>query len=63
MPLEASSIEPTRISDMKPTATPAPASSPTLFLMLHACAAASSSSVSGLNTSRWVFSENHRPAK
>ena len=30
--------------------------------MLHASSGVSSS-LSGLNTSRWVFSENHSPAK
>ena len=62
MPSEASSIEPTRISDITPTATPAPASTSTLCLMLHASSGVSSSE-SGLNTSWWVFSENHSPAK
>ena len=62
MPSDASSIEPTRISDITPTARPAPASTSTLRLMLHASSGVSSSE-SGLKTSWWVLSENHRPAK
>ena len=48
---------------MKPTATPAIASSPTLRLTLHAPSAPSSPPRAGLKTSLCVFSENHRPAK
>ena len=48
---------------MKPTAAPAPASSSTLRRTLHACSASCSISPLGLNTSLWVLSENHSPAK
>ena len=62
IPSDAASIEPTRISDITPTATPAPASISTLRLTLHASSGVSSS-LSGLNTSWCVLSENHRPGE
>src|SRR5688500_17679202 len=62
IPSDASSIEPTRISDITPTATPAPASTRTLRRTLQASSGVSSS-VYGLKTSWWVRSENHSPAK
>ena len=56
---EASEIEPTRISDMTPTATPAIASiAPSGGAPAHG----SSSSYGGLKRSRWVRSEKSRPA-
>ena len=62
IPSDAASIEPTRISDITPTATPAPANISTLRLTLHASSGVSSS-LSGLNTSWCVLSENHRPGE
>ena len=60
---DASSIDPTRISLMIPTSTPAIASRVTDFLIVHVFSSTSSSSSdSTLNRSRWVFSENQRPA-
>ena len=61
-PSAASEIEPTRISDITPTATPAIASITTERLIVHPPSTGSASSPwSGLNRSRWVFSENSSP--
>src|SRR3954470_24718094 len=63
MPLEASSMEPTRIYDMKPTAMPAMASQVTQRRTVHGSPPSSSpESMSGLKMSRWVLSEKNRPA-
>jgi hypothetical protein len=59
---DASVMEPTRTSDMTPTATPAIASRTTLRRTDHASSATSSSSSTGLKRSLCVRSENSRPA-
>jgi hypothetical protein len=69
MLLAASEIEPTRISDITPTATPASASIPTDRRTLQGSRPRSSSAASfspsfaaGLNRSRCVFSEKYSAA-
>ena len=57
----ASVIEPTRISDMTPTATPATASMVTARRTVHGSPPCSSSSWLGLNSARCVRSENSSP--
>ena len=57
---EASLIDPTRISDMSPTAAPAIASMITERRTLHP--SVSSCSYGGLNRSRCVRREKNRPA-
>ena len=58
--LAASEIDPTRISDMPPTATPPSASASTERRVLHGVTW--SFSAGGLNRPRWLRSENMRPA-
>ena len=60
---DASVIEPTRISDITPTATPAIASMLTALRTDHGSPSCSSPSCSGLKRSRWVLSEKIRPAR
>jgi hypothetical protein len=55
-------IEPTRISDMTPTATPARASAITLLRTDQCSPTWSSSACSGLKRSLCVRSEKNRPA-
>ncbi len=55
-------IEPTRISDMTPTATPAMASMATLLRTDQGSPTWSSAPCSGLKRSLWVRSENNSPA-
>ena len=62
MDFEASEIEPTRISDMMPTATPATASAITLLRTVQCSPTWSSSSCSGLKRSLCVRSEKTSPA-
>ena len=64
MLLAASEIEPTRISDMTPTATPAMASMATERRTVHGSPSPSPSSFGcgGLNRSRCVRSEKISPA-
>ena len=59
---DASLIEPTRISDITPTATPAIASAITDFLTDQWSPTWSSSACSGLKRSLCVRSEKNRPA-
>ena len=60
---EAASIEPTRISDITPTATPAPASAITEVRTAQPQSSCSgSSSECGLNSSLWVRRLNRSPA-
>ena len=59
---EASVIEPTRISDMTPTATPASASAITLLRDRPVVADVVVLVVPGLKRSLWVRSEKNRPA-
>ena len=59
---DASVIEPTRISDITPTATPAIASIPTALRTDHGSPSCSSATSGGLKRSRWVLSENTSPA-
>jgi hypothetical protein len=59
---DASLIEPTRISDITPTATPAPASISTDLRTDHGSATWSSGPCAGLNRSLCVRSEKKRPA-
>ena len=59
---DASVIDPTRISDITPTATPAMASMMTLRRTVHGSPPWSSSSWAGLNRCAWVFSENSNAA-
>ena len=60
---EASEIEPTRISDMTPTATPAHASTMTEVLTDHrASSTCSSAPAVGLNSALCDRSEKNRPA-
>jgi len=59
---DASVIEPTRISDISPTAAPAMASMITLRRTVHGSPPWSSSSCAGLNRWVWVLSENSNPA-
>ena len=59
---EASVIDPTRISDITPTAAPAIASMMTLRRTVHGSPPWSSSSCAGLNRCACVLSENTRPA-
>ena len=59
---DASVIEPTRISDITPTATPAPASMSTLRRTVHGSPTWSSAPCSGLKRSLCVRSENSSPA-
>ena len=59
---EASLIEPTRISDITPTATPASASAITLLRTDQCSPTWSSSACSGLKRSLCVRSEKNRPA-
>jgi len=58
---DASEIEPTRISDITPTATPAPASVSADLLTLHGSSMCSSASDVGLKRARCERSENKRP--
>src|SRR6476646_10341953 len=62
MAADASVIEWTRISDIQPTAAPAPASMSTLLRTDHGSPPCSSSSWVGLNRCAWVFRENTSPA-
>src|SRR6476469_1116175 len=62
MAADASVIEWTRISDIQPTAAPAPASMSTLLRTDHGSPPCSSSSWEGLNRCAWVFRENTNPA-
>src|ERR671931_539391 len=54
-------IEPTRISDISPTARPAIASTMTERLTLHGSCPSPLFSSGGLNRSRWLMSENQSP--
>ena len=60
---DASVIEPTRISDITPTAMPAPASISTDLRTDHGSPSSSSLPCSGLNRSLCVLSEKNSPAK
>ena len=60
---DASVIEPTRISDITPTATPAIASKVTDLRTDHGSPSCSSPACSGLKRSLWVLSEKTSPAK
>jgi hypothetical protein len=59
---DASVIDPTRISDITPTATPAMASMVTERRTDQAAPPWSASSWAGLNRSRWVLREKTSPA-
>ena len=63
MPSEASSIEPTRISDMKPTATPAPRQQPDAAPHAPRVLRRVSSPACGLKTSWWVLQREPQPGE
>ena len=63
MSSDASEIEPTRISDIRPTSTAAMASRPSALRIDQPSWCSSSSCSYGLKTARCVFIENSSPAR